>query len=301
MSPETASAINAGAQIVGQGINAIAQSNINKKTRQWNEKMYQQQRQHALQDWTMQNEYNSPEAMMQRFQKAGLNPNLIYGNGATTEAGPIRSTDVKQWAPKAIETDLGRTVGGAIDTYFDVQVKKQQIDNLKAQNNLIVQQSNLAAANVLNRTSDTRTKDFDLFMKNQLKENTLEYATQSLRKITTDIDLSLQANERAILQNNMNMRTGEINLQKTAQEILTSRVQNAKTNQERDNLIEAKKNLMKSGELQDIEIKLRKQGVNPNDKMWERILGQVIDGILGNKAMSNEDKIKDWKNRGLYY
>ena len=204
MSPEQATVISAGAHLAGQGLNAIAQANINKKTREWNEKMYQMQRQHSLQDWTMQNDYNSPEAMMQRFQKAGLNPNLIYGKGAVTEAGPIRSTDVKQWSPKAIETDLGATAGGAINTYFDVQVKKQNLDNLKSQNNLINQQALLAAANVLNRTADTKTREFDLSMKNELKQTSINYAQRSLDKVVQDIDLGLQRNEREIIQNNIN-------------------------------------------------------------------------------------------------
>lgn len=34
-------------------------------------------------NWNMQNEYNSPLAQMQRLQAAGLNPNLVYGNGVT--------------------------------------------------------------------------------------------------------------------------------------------------------------------------------------------------------------------------
>jgi hypothetical protein len=41
--------------ILGQGINALAQSANNRKMREWNEKMYGMQRQHSLQDWQMQN------------------------------------------------------------------------------------------------------------------------------------------------------------------------------------------------------------------------------------------------------
>jgi hypothetical protein len=283
MSPEQASVVQSGAHIVGQGINAIAQANINKKTREWNEKMYQMQRQHAMQDWTMQNEYNSPEAMMQRFQKAGLNPNLIYGKGAVTEAGPIRSTDVKQWSPKAIETDLGATAGGAINTYFDVQVKKQNLDNLKAQNNLINQQSLLAAANVLNRTADTKTREFDLGMKNSLKQVSQDFAQRSLDKLTQDIDLGLQRNEREIIQNNINARTGEANMRKIAQDIISSRIQNSKTKEETESLKEARNTILKDNELKQIEINLRNKGINPNDKLWERSLQQYLDKLLNPK------------------
>lgn len=36
--------------------------------------------------WNKQNEYNSPAAQMQRFSDAGLNPNLIYGQGSSGNA-----------------------------------------------------------------------------------------------------------------------------------------------------------------------------------------------------------------------
>lgn len=37
--------------------------------------------QRSVEMWNMQNLYNSPEAQMARFQQAGLNPHLIYGQG----------------------------------------------------------------------------------------------------------------------------------------------------------------------------------------------------------------------------
>jgi len=38
--------------------------------------------QRSMQQWNMQNAYNTPQAQMQRFAAAGLNPNLIYGQGS---------------------------------------------------------------------------------------------------------------------------------------------------------------------------------------------------------------------------
>ena len=34
----------------------------------------------------MNNAYNDPSAQMERLKQAGLNPNLVYGGGATTTA-----------------------------------------------------------------------------------------------------------------------------------------------------------------------------------------------------------------------
>lgn len=43
-----------------------------------------------------QQEYNSPENQMARFQEAGLNPNLVYGQGNPgNQSAPLSSPDVK--------------------------------------------------------------------------------------------------------------------------------------------------------------------------------------------------------------
>lgn len=44
----------------------------------YNYLMKQQEQAYNLQLWKLQNEYNTPDAMMQRYQDAGLNPFLIY-------------------------------------------------------------------------------------------------------------------------------------------------------------------------------------------------------------------------------
>lgn len=40
------------------------------------------QNQYNVDMWKMQADYNSPQSQMQRFAEAGLNPNLIYGQGS---------------------------------------------------------------------------------------------------------------------------------------------------------------------------------------------------------------------------
>lgn len=47
-----------------------------------NARLMEQQNKYNIDMWKMNNEYNTPQAQMQRFQDAGLNPNLIYGMGS---------------------------------------------------------------------------------------------------------------------------------------------------------------------------------------------------------------------------
>ena len=94
-----AAALAAGGSIISQGINAITQQNMNSRTRRWNEKMYEKQRQDNLAQWNLQNAYDSPAAQMQRYREAGLNPNLIYGQSNTSSL--ISKTEMKPWNPEA--------------------------------------------------------------------------------------------------------------------------------------------------------------------------------------------------------
>lgn len=52
----------------------------------YNRSLSSQQNDYNLQMWNLTNEYNSPQAQMQRFKEAGLNPNLVYGQGNTGNA-----------------------------------------------------------------------------------------------------------------------------------------------------------------------------------------------------------------------
>lgn len=64
-------AISGGAGLIGSGLQYL-----------FNKKLAQQQNEYNLNMWKLQSEYNSPQAQMERFRLAGLNPNLIYGQGS---------------------------------------------------------------------------------------------------------------------------------------------------------------------------------------------------------------------------
>lgn len=56
--------------------------------------LLEQQNQYNLEMWNMQNEYNSPAAQMRRFEEAGLNSALMYGqvNPGNATAAPVKKT-----------------------------------------------------------------------------------------------------------------------------------------------------------------------------------------------------------------
>lgn len=85
-------AISVAGSLLGTGLGAMSTGKMNKRSENFARWMYARQRQDALADWNMQNQYNSPQAQMQRFKDAGLNPNLIYGQGESGAASMVRSS-----------------------------------------------------------------------------------------------------------------------------------------------------------------------------------------------------------------
>ena len=278
ISAGTAALVTAGAQLLGTGATAYAQGRMNKKTRQWNEKMYSLQRSHNLQDWATQNEYNSPKMQIQRMREAGLNPALMYkGGSGDVTAGPIRSADAPSWSPQAPRFDnLGNIASNGLSTYMDMQMKKQTLDNLTQQNTILKQdqllkqaQTTQILANTESTKQNTLGAQFDLKMKNALSNNQLQVAEQNLRAITKQTDVLLNRNEREALQNVQSLREG-------AQRILNMREQNAASKQQREFIKEQIHNLWKDRELKQLDIDLKKTGVQPSDELWQRILGRII-------------------------
>jgi len=91
-------AIQAGAAIYEGYQNRKASKENTDKTiaaqREEAEKAYQRQ----MQQTSAANEYNSPEAQMQRYIEAGLNPHLIYGQGT-----PGNQSSIPQYSPPNIQ------------------------------------------------------------------------------------------------------------------------------------------------------------------------------------------------------
>lgn len=284
MDPLTIGLITAGVSAAGQGANILATSSTNKKTREWNERMYAMQRQHSLQDWAMQNEYNSPQSQMKRLQAAGLNPHLVYGKGTIDNfGGSVRSADTGSWNPEVPNYNFGSSVSQGLNAMYDTQLKAAQIDNLKAQNNVIVTEAALKAAQIASVTTGTKKTEFDLGLASDLRQTSLDAAKANLQKTITDTDISLQANERAALQNAQSLQQG-------VQNILLTRLNQAKTIQETNQIKQQINNLKSDNTLKTLDINLKKLGVQPGDNIFLRAGAQYLKGA----SIPSFNKVKKW-------
>lgn len=89
--------------------------------------------------WNMQNEYNTPAAQMQRYRDAGLNPNLTYQQGTPGNASSS-SAYSRPTMQAARMAEFNTNIAPILQTYADLNVKQAQVDNIKAQTDLIDKQ-----------------------------------------------------------------------------------------------------------------------------------------------------------------
>lgn len=130
------SAIGMAAPLVGSimtGINTAAQ---NKYQLAFAKEQFYNQRQWALEDWNMQNEYNLPKNVRARMIEGGLNPALMYGKGAgDLTTGSVRSTPNSSYNPKTVDYDrMGNSV---LMSYLAIQKQTAELDQMNLQNDLI--------------------------------------------------------------------------------------------------------------------------------------------------------------------
>lgn len=81
------------------------------------------------------NLYNSPASQMERFKTAGLNPNLIYGQGSSGNAPnqlpQYRAPEFQAYKHQAINPSQ------IIDSYISTKSQLQQLKNLQAQGRIL--------------------------------------------------------------------------------------------------------------------------------------------------------------------
>lgn len=112
------------AQQAAQTVYGFAQNAIQNR---YQRKQAAQQNQYAIDMWNRNNEYNSPINQMNRFNAAGLNPNLIYGQGNAGNSGSPPVMEAPQRKAPSLDL-LGKTA-----QVIAVQNAKTQGQYLKGQ------------------------------------------------------------------------------------------------------------------------------------------------------------------------
>lgn len=182
----TPAAIQGGSGVIGGIITAIGQGRQNRLAREHAEKMYNQQKADNLEFWNLQNQYNSPEEQMRRLRQAGLNPNLVYGNGqVANQAESMKAPNAMQPNIAPFRMDLS-SIGDAINTYNNLQTSALQRDNLRSQIELQEKQKALLDQRItdvmwsaISKEKDVNLKELEYEIGQETKEakKQMPYAT----------------------------------------------------------------------------------------------------------------------------
>lgn len=269
------------------GVGGVVSSGVNSKTARRNtDKTIAHQTglaadafAHDIDMWNRQNEYNTPLAQIQRYQEAGLNPNLIYGSG-TASAGNASSYPTYD-APNVSYNYKGfDPIAPAISAFNDFRIKSAQVDNLQEQNRLIESQADSVVIDNIRKefdlALDTETRPYEVSRRSSLSSN------EGLRSSLLGSQIS-----------NLDSST-EYTRARTEQQ-LEDLIYSRSTREDRINLVkEQLRNTVKRGRNIDadtllkvqnrvsyeLDNELRRLGINPSDSQVSRVAGRLINEFL---------------------
>lgn len=162
-----------------------ANMEIAKYQAQWQQQENEKAYQRSLNMWNLQNEYNSPTQQMARIRAAGLNPNLVYGNGvAGNSSGSAPQYEPAKFNAPTMQAYRGWNLGisDAISQFLAYRTAKAQVDNMEAQNSLIRQQTATEATKQANIAASTSRSEFDLNMAKELKDVSVSSAIADMNQ-----------------------------------------------------------------------------------------------------------------------
>lgn len=267
-----AAAIIAGAIAAGASIwSAKSSSDASEQNRNWqgvaNEwnKLYADQatmiqRQWAKEDYDRQNAYNHPAQQMVRLREAGLNPNLVYGNGAQTTAAMIKSADPKAPhadAPYSAPVDfsgIGKSFSDTAQSYAHARQVEADLDMKRS----AIALTDIKAAN---EATKGETSKFDLGLKKELRESVLLGATIRNDRQKVGLASDYAKNSGLNIQNELLYQKYGLNQQQSAKldaELSSIRVNSA---------------------LKQLELDMLKSGRSKSDPYYIRALNNIVDQI----------------------
>lgn len=305
-----------GIPLIGSTIAGISEAQQEKKNRKWQEEqnqkdyqfqreMYEWSRWDAKADWEREAAYNSPEEQMNRLRQAGLNPNLVYGKGADNTMSSVRSgqmTGGSKPAPQQKSTVFGDT----LSKYYQLQNIQANTDNLAQSTALGQEEVLVKRAAVAKAMQETATSKFELQKAMELKDEVIRQAQLNNQKTEVDIQATKTSTQLAVNEDERRQISNAVNVEKTVQDIYESKLrqtsielQNSKNPQEREKLAAEIKQLETitsnakiEGSIKALDLKLREKGINPNDPMYARMLGNALQN---NELMENVDKaFEEW-------
>lgn len=261
--------------IVSGLINNSNQDQVNASNQAFQEAQQQQMEAYNTAQWNAQNAYNSPEEVMQRYQSAGLNPNLIYGSGS----GTGNLAEMPQPAPRVEYVgvahpnfDLGSAAAQSVNAYNQTVSTANQGNLIQQQSLNVAQNTSLQYAQEINQNADTGLKD------NQIA------ALQIANMYSGD---AMKANINLMKANASLVLTNEQTAQLMQQPNLTTALQNIANMQQNNNLTQAQianinaniANTQVKTKLDSLNLYLQNHGLNLDSSLMSRVSSILLQNL----------------------
>lgn len=196
--------ISGGINLIGGALNSLfgrKTSKDNAKAQyKYNKLLQDQAFAHNVDMWNRQNEYNTPANQMARLKSAGLNPNLMYGQGNVGNAGSPPQYDAPSVTPHLEPFQIPQI--SVIETIQKLMSNAQLIKNAKRQGDYLSAKtantevdSMLKSYNSLASFIKSKNLAFDLGVKSELRATQVDMVKESLRKIRLQAE-GIKANTR---------------------------------------------------------------------------------------------------------
>ena len=268
ISPGLGTVIGGGASLLGDIFNLFGSSKANREQRAYNTNVMNQQRQWSLEDVAAQNAYNSPVQQMARYKEAGLNPNLVYGEGVTASSGQSdqpRSVPSASYNPQnelSAFSNFGNQTMAALNTGFDIPVKSQSLDNMKADK--------------LNKDADTfiKEKTGNILSTEPGAQDEYEYDSNNQRVGKGSIEKTRELKQALYAAQNASSLTQAY--QKALQSVLETTTDQKMI----DKITEEIKSIKNNQTLQKLDIESQSWDFNANSPVWQQVIGKILGAVL---------------------
>lgn len=259
--------------------NIAEQRRTNRQSMDFSREMWEKQGQRELQFWNLQNAYNDPKAQMARLEAAGLNPNLVYGNGATTQAASLSPKSAGSASINPARLDLS----SVMQQTLALSQMKAQIDKTKAESDAVkaltanrvfdnevrqnlgidyyIRQANLSNAKLAGEANTASAKG----NKDQLEWDT--YLMAASGAFESGMVDAFIAEGHTFDKNSPIYKAQKAGLEKFVLEFdLAKKLGNIRDAEYA---------------LKQFEVNLTRQGIPPNSPWYYKIIGDVLEKILG--------------------
>lgn len=191
----------AGLNVLGGSIGAKQQSRINAR-------LAAQQHGYNMELLKYQLDYNTPASQMGRFLDAGLNPNLVYGQGSPGNMeSPPRYPDIRPADYQSMFVGLGTQIQQARLLGAQTNLTNQKVDESGVKQDLMKAQKNLVNANPYLNSSYVSAMVMNLQAIAKLKEQESSFMLGTYQKdgIYTQVGFAKMQKEMDLLFQRFNL------------------------------------------------------------------------------------------------